>query len=242
MVGRGNSTLSVDKVHIALLGLKPKSVSIPAGTSPIPHITAAKVKAVVRRLTTEVEEVFKRRRLRYLYWLLVQLNGEGRLTFRLPVESVEQPPRALAFDPLNPYLPSVTRFRKWQHHLADLALGVRPPRSPNNTQALSAKCEDEFRALATLLAYGGVCGSAALKTAARFVVPNLNENMTVLAVHDKDGYRIFALALHPIQTLALMRYTRRGGGSVAAAGTEGSEKHCPTSFPVLRPMKGSKAS
>ena len=239
-VGAGVSAESLDAVHAALLALEPKYVSIPGSASLMPHITAAKTKDVVRQLTTDIDNHKKNIRTRYLYWLLVQLNGEERLTFRLPVASVERPPRALAFDPLNPYLPSVTRFRSWQRRLTDLALDVRAPRSLEYTQILDAEREGEFRALATLLAYGGVCGRTALETAARLTVTDVSEDMTSLTLRDEAGYRIFSLTLHPIQTLTLMRLMRRSQSSDAVDGTENHGTSLNV-FPSLASSRGKRS-
>jgi integrase len=207
-------------VHAALVSFDPgiqQEESVPF------MLSAGDVAQIERAATASAKRPQKADRSRYLYWLLRQLEGTRFLTFKLPVIARDRPPRSLAFDALDPHLPTMTRFRAWQHHIASRALDLRPlkKRPPSSLR------EREFLTLMTLFAFGGPCGRQALTGASQIEVRDLDLARGELWLRNTAGDRTLNLTLHPVQALALVIYVH----DVASSGTR---KHL---FPSIETKK-----
>jgi integrase len=187
-------------VHTALINQVPKTISIIG--DPV-HLTARDIESVLEAATGNAGRMRKAERTRYLYWLLCRLGALSLITFTLPVEAIDRPPRALAFIADDPNLPLASRFRAWQQHFASLALDTRLRSRQGKTMALQ---EREFRALAALFAFGGPCGRKAIADVARINRSDLLLGKNTLWLRDEIGNRTIELTLHPVQSLAFTLY------------------------------------
>jgi integrase len=210
----------VAAVHVALVLFDP-GIQQEEGAPFV--LSAEDVTLIERAATQSAKRPQKADRSRYLYWLLRQLEGTRFLTFKLPVIARDRPPRALAFDALDPHLPTMTRFRTWQHHIASRALDLRSlkKRPPSTLR------EREFLTLMTLFAFGGPCGRQALTGVSQLEMRDLNLARAELWLRNTAGERTVNLALHPVQALALVIYVRE-------AASANTRKHL---FPSIRTKK-----
>lgn len=219
-------------VHKALISQVPKTISSTA--VPI-HLTARDIEAVLVAATENAGRVRKGERTRYLYWLLCRLSASSCITFTLPVEAIDRPPRALAFIADDPNLPLASRFRAWQQHLASLALDTRLRSHQGRTLT---RQEREFRALATLLAFGGPCGKKTLADVARLNRSDLFLGKDTLWLRDEMGNRTIELTLHPVQSLAFALYVQATADRNHREANEGGTANPVALFPSARTGRG----
>ena len=219
-------------VHKALINQVPKTISSTA--VPI-HLTARDIGAVLAAATANAGRVRKTERTRYLYWLLCRLGALSYITFTLPVEAIDRPPRALAFIADDPNLPLASRFRAWQQHLASLTLDTRLRSHQGRTMT---RQEREFRTLATLLAFGAPCGKKALADVARLNRSDLFLGKDTLWLRDEMGNSTIELTLHPVQSLAFALYVQATADRNHREANEDGTANPVALFPSARTGRG----